>query len=219
MNRMRLKFRPNVSLRLMLAGIAVVALGTRGLLIWDFHRRAPASEKLLRPLIEFHDQRIKGYRISEKEEIRLVMRRLKNLGRQFIFTVRLIGHTGQRYPVPPTIERFMAQAKSLVVRAPDDFRNWPTVLEILQDSVWNSHMAAYHTHMMDYYTRLLAEHWTDLPTMPNDLEAELRECEAEFRRNSNRPDLDLYNDTAPLLRPGAPKPKPPVNSAGTGDSF
>jgi hypothetical protein len=216
---MRVKFRPNISLRLLLAGIAVFALGIRGFLIWDFHRRAPASEKLLRPLIEFHDQHIQGYRISEKEELKLVLRRLKNLGRQFVFTVRSIGHTGQRYPVPPTIERFLAQAKSLVVRAPDNFRNGPTALENLKDSVWNSHMAAYHTHMRDYYTRLHAEHWTELPTMPTDLEAELRACEAEFRRNRNRPDLDLYDETAPLLRPGAPKPKPPVNSAGTGDSF
>ena len=102
--------------------------------------------------------------------------------------------------------------RSLAVDAPR--QQGPTVIENFQTSVWAGHIAAYHGHMQAHYEKLLSELRTDLPPMPSALEAELRACEEEIRQIRHKPDLDLYSETAPHLRPGAPKPKP---SANTGD--
>jgi hypothetical protein len=205
----------------MLVGIAAVAFvlasGKRVLLVWDFHRRSPASERLLRPLIEYHGKVADSYRATEQEELRLVRFRSQGIGKLFGRAVRSVWRTAPQYPLPVEVQEFWAFTRALAEHHPGN--QGPTVLENYRDSVWASHMAAYHSHMRDHYTRLRAEHLTELPPMPAVLQAELRACETELRGNRDNPALDLYDETAPYLRPGAPKPERSASSSSQGDSF
>jgi hypothetical protein len=213
--------RRAVSLRLLLVMIATLSLVfaavKQALVSWDLHRRIPASQRLLLPLITWHELHAEGNRLSEREELKLVRSRSKRLGEEFRLAVRSMRRMDGSFRVPTEFRYFWKYLKSLTVNPPG--HGGPTVLENYQTSVWNSHMATYHDHMKSHYEKLLSELWTELPPMPAALEAELRACEAEIRRIRHNPALDLYPETAPDLRPGAPKAKAIPWNGSWPDSF
>jgi hypothetical protein len=211
-----------VSLRLKLSGIAAVSLvfaaGKQALKSWDYQHRMPASEKLLQPLIEFHGLQADGYRLLEREELRLARSRSKRLGEESRLAARSVFRIGlPYYRVPPEIEGFCKYLSSLAAHSPR--QQGPTVLENFQTSVWSGRMAIYHTHIKAYYEELLSELWTELPPTPPALEEELKARTAELQRIRRNPTVDLYLETAPHLLPGAPQPKPPVGGDPDSQSY
>lgn len=213
--------RRAVTLRLVLLAIAAVSLVfaavRQSLVSRELRRRIPASQKLLLPLITWHELQAEGNRLTERGELEIARSRSKRLGEEFRRAVRSLTRTSVSFRVPPEVRDFGKYLKSLTVNSPG--LGGPTVLENYQTSVWSSEMASYHDHMKSYYEKLLSELWTELPPTPAALEAELRACETEIRRIWHDPALDLYPVTAPHLRPGAPKPKVlPWDGSGP-DSF
>ncbi len=213
------KYRPNYSLRRMMFGVAMFAVGAalamKGFSLWDFHRRAPASEKLLRPIIAEQDRLIKSNKIDEKESFRLVASRMRNTAKLSAARVIRIAWLISTKPMSlvsanKRLSCLMSDLRYLrdVVRIVQSREpSSPSVLDNFRGGVMNARQVAYHTHLRDYYSRLLSEHRTVIPPLPPELAAEKRAVEADLQRVNNDPTFDLGEEPPWYLVPGTPKPK------------
>jgi hypothetical protein len=213
--------RRTVSLRSVLVVIAAVALilgaAKQVLVSRDLKRRGPASQKLLLPLIQFHGQQIEGYQLLEREELKLTRKRSRHFGEEASRALRSVARDGRKFRLPQEVRDFGKYVRSLVVNPPG--HQGPTVLQNYQVSEWAARMVTYHNHMKAYYEKLLSELWTELPPNPSSLDEELKALTAEIQRINHIPTADLYLETAPHLRPGAPQPKPPPGGYPDSQSY
>lgn len=141
MSRPRRGYRPAASLRLMLVGVVGVAFALDAWKVWDYHRRSAASERLLRPLIEYHGRMADNYRADQRAGLQLVGHRLRGLGPSFGMAVASVRRTGPQYP-PFEVRRLWSFTKSLVVRDPGG--PMPALLDNYRHSVWSLHFPEFY---------------------------------------------------------------------------
>jgi hypothetical protein len=203
-----------ISVRRLMGLVAAVAVAGALVQRWDYHRRGPASEKLLRPIIEYYDRASDYERPMQREGLRLAIYRSDYLAKDFAARVaRLALLATVRPTTPPGAEPWWDAAISDLRGIRSDYDRFvhrngisPSVLDNFRGAALSFQSAAYSVHMSQYYRRLLAEHRTAIPPLPPELEAERQALQAGVRRSSGDPTLEL-EEPPWFLVPGTPRPQ------------
>jgi hypothetical protein len=211
-----------LSVRRLMVLVAAVAVAGALVQRWDYHRRGPASEKLLRPIIELNDQAADRERRSLPEGLRLAIYRSDYLAKDFAARVARLALLATVKPLtPPGAEPWWDAAISDLRGIRSDYDRFvhrdgisPSVLDNFRGEALSLQSAAYCTHLSDYYRRLLAEHRTAIPPLPPELEAERQALQAGVRRFSGDPTFELPAEPPWYLVPGTPRPKPKPKPKG-----
>ena len=175
----RLKALPRASLRHLIGWAAAVTVGgflvAQGLALRDFHRRAPASAALLRPIIDYHERSSTSQLESAGSDRRTAGGLLIAGLKDFCWAARFAHRACTRPQEPNGIllpdwqvaRDYLRDCEQAFGHARDRFR----------DVEWHERMARYHAHAAEYYSGLLAAHATELPPLPPGLAAERRAAE------------------------------------------
>lgn len=193
-------------LRHAMIGVAVIAASLAAARAWDFHRRAPASAALIDPLIRFHV----AHEADARERLAMSTR---------LAWIRLAGLVRMGRPpwalvvlVPPGAGRLRATSglRDAICWIQDirparwSRRDWHGLTQVVR--YWR--LGEFHRTALAHYLELKSEHVVAMPGYTPEVQAALDRAEAAARRDLDSPDLDLYPETAPHLRPGAPSPRP-----------
>jgi len=201
--------RTRRSLAMLMAAVAVVAvvitLALKAAAIQDYHRRAPASAKLLRPIVQYYA------RISESDR--------EYQGNKFANARCLIGN------MVVQLAETLDYACVALYRPHDDGPGMPTgwmsaetefrtfllypsfVCNDFRDAARYAEESAYHSRLRDYYQQLWDEHRTEISPWPRAMETERLARQETIRRIARDPTYDLNEDLPSDLDPYPNRPK------------
>lgn len=195
-------------LMVFVAVAAVVAFLTReGLAVRDYSRQGPASEKLLKPLIAYHQMMRDSQRVEVQSNRAMADSLAGGAVREFKAVVwpAWLAVRGAAIPRPGIESTGRGRVR-------DDVHAFGLSLyfvrERLRDVSYHGRMEAYHGHMKEYYQGLLDAHVIELPPLPAAVVAERQAAGLELRRRWGQGKATLAPEPPPQLLPGAPKPKP-----------
>ena len=197
--------RWSFSLRWMLGLIALAALASawacRDLLIRELDRRGPISEKLLRPIINYHEYGIHSDLTCSQVNWKTAHGHLTGVWGHLASIGRQARRTAAWDPEPWSRWMFRAHARQEFgyCRIELDFAR-----KSLQLAEKQRLMMIYHGHMKAYYQRLRDEYRTELPPLSPEVVAERLALRDEIRRVENNPTFELEPEPLSTLLPGAP---------------
>ena len=206
MSRPLEKYHLTIRLRtliLMAAAATLVAyLARQGLSIRNYYRNGPASEKILKPLIDYH----KVMRDDQQKRVQNQREMADRLARDAVQEFRAVAWSTWVAVICPERPRPGLDTGWGLVRSHlhESGLLLGYVRDRLRDASCHERMEKYHGRMRDYYRRLLEAHVVELPPLPAEELAELRDAEAQLRRVYG--DRFTLLEPPPHLMPKAPKP-------------
>ena len=218
MDQSRVMCRRTFSIRALIVGVAasavMVFLTLQALIVRDYHRRGPASEKLLAPIIEYHEiesaryQRyVQNDRSMASESARGTLQGCKAIEwSSWLVLMEL------EKPSPLLVTGWRRLRNHVV----ECSRSLKVMRDELREAALDEQWSNYHRHMKEHYVRLLEAHAVELPP-PTAVEiAELEAIQAEILRTKGFK-VTLKAGLPPHLLPRAsrPKPGPPRTEAAT----
>ena len=207
------------TIRRLLALVALAALASLGLVkflaLREFRVRAGPSEKLLRPIIAYHESGLHSDLTCSQSNAGSarghLSRTLRHLGSAF----RAIKHDHSLPRGSPVTSRFKIPARDSLMYARAEWQFFGQTCRLVEKQRL---MAAYHARLGDYYLGLLAEHRVVVPPLPVELLAERLALTARLRMVCDDSKLDLDPEPLPQFLPGW-KPPPGQPNARVGDSY
>jgi len=188
------------------AVVAVVsALAIKGAALQDYHRRAPASRKLLRPIVRYYARLSENDRQSQRNKFEnagdllceMVVCLSKTLDYACIALYQPQDHG------PGMLTDWMS--------AKNEFHSFlqhsSFVCDHLRNAVRYAEESAYHSRLRDYYGQLWDEHRTEIPPWPREWETERLARQETIRRIIRSPTYDLDEDLPSHLDPYPNRPK------------
>jgi hypothetical protein len=172
--------------------------------IREYHRRGPASEKLIKPLIAYHEMMHADEEQRARGDRALMASLIGEAVQQFRAAMRSSWRNIMESETSrPGLPFGWPYTWALLHESLSDLR---FSQDRLRDVLWHKRMEAYHEHMIIYYQELLQAHTIALPTLPAHIMAERRLAEAELRRMHGKGAM-LQPEPPPHLLPGYQPPK------------
>ncbi len=207
------------SIRRMLAWVALAALASFGLAKYlesrEFAARAGPSEKLLRPIIQFHESGLSSDLACWSSNRESAMGHLRRMRGHLVLAFKAIRHDLALPRARPYSSRYRMPARNSLGTARGEWRGFELSIRLVAKQ---QIMARYHARLIGYYEDLLAEHRVVIPPLPEDMEAERRSLTDLLRQVCNDPKLELDPEPLPQFLPGW-KPPPGYRNTMTGDSL
>ncbi len=207
--------RVTISVRRLLVCVAVVA----GVLTlereWDYHRRDPASEKLLRPIISDYEKQIAITRIEQKGHISTALTMSNSFAESFMFRMTNLACAVFDRPMTQDAVKQGWITAMIHLRAIRTNYSYFTegrgfvlmVLNEYRSAAVRGREILYYIRLRDHFQRLRAEHRVAIPPLPPEFEAERRELEVELRQARGSSARVWPPDPYWFLPPGTPRPK------------
>jgi hypothetical protein len=205
-----------ISVRRLMGLVAAVAVAAALVQRWDFHRRGPASEKLLRPIIVYYDEGADHQYREARAGLKFAIDRSSYLPEDFAArAARLALLAIARLSNPPGAGPWWDAAISDLRGMRSDYDRFvhrghasPSELDHYRRAALSLQLATYCAHLSEYYRRLRAEHRTAIPPSPPELEAERQALQATWRRTIRDPTFEFPTEPPWHLVPGTPRPRP-----------
>ena len=91
----------------MIGAVALVLGAAKQVLVSrDLKCRGPASQKLLLPLIQFHELQVDGYQLLKREELKLTRKRSRYFREEASRALRSVARADLMFRVPQEVKDF-----------------------------------------------------------------------------------------------------------------